>query len=473
MKENRLINWLGMALIALALLSACAAATPVPKESPVVNNGVPATEAAAAPSYGGDVAQSGAAGMPAATGAAAPAYGGGYDAGPSAEKSSNGAVAVAPAGGGPAVAVPPGSSGGAPVYSPPDQQFQGMTAGEVDDNKDFPAYLQYRLDYNRFSGLPVHDLDITERHAIRVRTTDGQPVLAAQIMIYDGQTLITSLRTTASGIAYFFPLIYPQNSQSQGYTVIVQKDQASQTFTLTRQSKDDVWEVKLGVNPTQPPVQLDVLFLLDSTGSMGDEIDQLKNNILSISAQIAALPSRPDTRYGLVTYRDRGDQYVTRIQDFTPNVQEFQAFLQSVQAAAGGDNPESLNEGLHRAVSDVHWRVDNTVSLMFLVADAPPHLDYPQDYDYAQEVQNAAAMGIKIEPIAASGMNSQGEYVFRQLGQFTGGHFIFLTYADKPQTSGEPGTDMHVQEGQYSVQDLDALVVRLVQDELAQLNAQQ
>ena len=76
-------------------------------------------------------------------------------------------------------------------------------------------------------------------------------------------------------------------------------------------------------------------------------------------------------------------------------------------------------------------------------------------------------------PIAASGTDDQAEYVFRQLAQYTGGHFIFLTYEETPQASGEPGTDHSVPEGSYTVEDLDALVVRLISDELAALLGQQ
>ena len=373
--------------------------------------------------------------------------------------------------GGPSIAPAPDT--GVAVVSPPDVSFQGITAGEVNDNADFQAYLQYRYDFMQYIGWAVHDVDVSERHTIAVRTQDGLPVLGAQVLIYDGQQLVTSLNTPATGLAYFFPGAYPQHAQAQSFTAVIQKDQASQQITLTRQNRDARWDVRLAATSTRTPIKLDVLFLLDSTGSMGDEIDQLKNNLLSISAQIAALPGQPDVHYGLVTYRDRGDAYVTRISQFTSNVQEFQSVLSSVEAAGGGDIPESLNEALHRAISDVQWRGGETVQLIFLVADAPPHLDYDQDYDYAVEMQNAASMGIKIHPVAASNTDDQGEYIFRQIAQFTGGNFIFLTYDDQPQSSGELGTDMHVQEQQYSVEDLDALVVRLIAEELAQLTGGQ
>src|SRR5207249_1532731 len=152
------------------------------------------------------------------------------------------------------------------------------------------------------------------------------------------------------------------------------------------------------------PVKLDVLFLLDSTGSMGDEIGKLQSNILSVSGQIGSLPMHPDVRYGMVTYRDRGDAYITQVYQFTPDVSKFQAGLSAVTAGGGGDTPESLNAGLHDAIRAVEWRDDTTIKIVFLVADAPPHLDYPDDYDYAQEMVEATRHGIKIFALAASGL---------------------------------------------------------------------
>jgi hypothetical protein len=185
-----------------------------------------------------------------------------------------------------------------------------------------------------------------------------------------------------------------------------------------------------------------------------------------------------DVRYGR-SYRDRGDAYITQTFDFVPDVTAFQSSLSGVVADAGGDTPESLNEALHTALNNVTWRGDDTVKLVFLVADAAPHLDYPNDYDYSQEMAVAAQRGIKIHPIASSGLTPDGEFIFRQIAQYTMGHFIFLTY--EQGASGAPGDtrpDLHVgdpskpeqqQEGDYTVQQLDKLVLRLIQDELAAL----
>lgn len=365
--------------------------------------------------------------------------------------------------------VPPSETG---LGGGPGQAVSPLQAGEQDDNENFEAYLQYRLDYHSFVGYPVYDRDVSERHTIQVTTSEGLPVLGAHVRVYAGQTTVAEMYTPATGIVYFFPLADSASADETALDVTIEKDGVQTSFTLERgDPRGAEWPVTLDVAPTEPPINLDVLFLLDATGSMSDEIFQLQDNILSISSQVAELPGRPNVRFGLVAYRDRGDEYITQVYDFTPDVQEFQLALMDVSAAGGGDEPESLNEGLHDAIWRPEWRVENTVSLIFLVADAPPHLDYANDYNYADEMVEASRRGIKIHVIASSGLNVQGEYIFRQIAQYTGGYFIFLVYESTPQASGEPGTEHHVQET-YTVEDLDELVIRLIEEELANLSGQ-
>ena len=220
--------------------------------------------------------------------------------------------------------------------------------------------------------------------------------------------------------------------------------------------------VVLGGGPSwDRDVPLDVLFLVDSTGSMADEIKRIKETLVSISGRIDALPSRPDLRFGMVVYRDRGDEYVTRTYGFTRGIREFVRDVRGVAAEGGGDYPESLNEALQVAVREVDWRLGEGARLVFMFADAPPHLDYPQDYDYAEEMQIAHRRGIKIFPIASSGLDPQGEYIFRQIAQQTKGRFLFLLYGGDTPHSVE----------QYTVNNLDDLVVGLVEEEMAHFGA--
>src|SRR5690606_30811786 len=123
----------------------------------------------------------------------------------------------------------------------------------------------------------------------------------------------------------------------------------------------------------------------------------------------------------------------------------FQRNLLNVVASGGGDYPESMNEGLDMALNAVNWREGDTVRLMFLVADAPPQVRYENDADYSLLMQDALARGIKIHQIASGGLQPEGEFVMRQIGQFTMGRFLFLTYEDGVSgTAGDERTDLEV-----------------------------
>jgi uncharacterized protein YegL len=231
---------------------------------------------------------------------------------------------------------------------------------------------------------------------------------------------------------------------------------------------------ELGLDAT---ARLDLVFVLDTTGSMSDELAQLQNNILYISEQIANTNPNVSVRYAFVAYKDRGDSYTTDKLDFTQDVMTFQANLARLSASGGGDTPEALEEALTMALDGLAWRDENTIKLMFVVTDASPQLIYNDDVPYTSSILQAMQMGIKIHTIASSGLEPAGEYILRQLSQATLGRFIFLTYASpvvgatsppgdyRPDLNvGEPSTGN--QNGDYTVEQLDELVLRLITDEL-------
>jgi hypothetical protein len=196
---------------------------------------------------------------------------------------------------------------------------------------------------------------------------------------------------------------------------------------------------------------------------MGDELQRLTATFADVARQVRDLETPTDLRFGYTAYRDLDDEYVTRTSDFTADVDAFVDDLGGLRAEGGGDTPEALSEALEEALAAPSWRDGDTVSLVFLVADAPPQLD--READYAVEVIRAAAQGIKIVPLASSGLDNQGEYVFRQLAQITGAPFLFLTYG----ADGAPGDATPHEVSGYDVLSLDELIVRVVRNELAAL----
>jgi hypothetical protein len=339
------------------------------------------------------------------------------------------------------------------VIAPPaNRQGPGLRAGSVDDNAAFADYLKYRDEFRRL-GITVHDIDVSIRHVVTVVDEAGQPLLGATVTAGDQE-----VRTGADGRALLFGNIGGFSARWGDKAVTVDFGQdAGREHRVT-----------IPVRRAEGRAKLDVLFLIDTTGSMGDEIDRLKESVRSVAERISGLPGNSDLRLGMTVYRDRGDLFVTRTFDFTSSVDVFKTALAEVRAGGGGDTPEDLNAGLHQAVTSPSWRGDDTVKLMFLIADAPPHLDYQDGPDYADDVRAAARRGIKIMPIASSGLDDQGEYVFRQLAQITMARFTFLTYGADGASPGDQ-TDHHVSD--YAVLALDDLVVRLVADELRPLGS--
>jgi len=343
------------------------------------------------------------------------------------------------------------------------QQYTPLKAGEVDDNADFGDYLNY---LNSAGGIRAHTVDVSERYILSVTNGQQQPVLDARVRIFDGQQQVFEGRTYAGGKTIFFPNASGVSQNAQQLRVLIEKGNSSTEGQLTRGQDGSLSYMLRDAEALPKTPRLDVLFLLDATGSMGDEISQIQQTIVSIAERIDQIQPRPVLRFGLVAYRDRGDDYVTRINDFTPNVDEFRGLLLNTSAGGGGDDPESLNEGLHAAIQRVGW-ADDTVRLTFLVADAPPHLDYAQDYDYIAESQAAVSKGVKVYTIAASNSGDEAEYIMRQISQQTLARFIFLTY-QQGQNAGTPGdTTIHqVDPDNFTVERLDDLVVQTVQREL-------
>jgi len=151
--------------------------------------------------------------------------------------------------------------------------------------------------------------------------------------------------------------------------------------------------------PAKKP-KVEVVFCLDTTGSMGVLIDGAKAKIWAICNQIAGGKPTPDLKVGLVAYRDKGDDYVTRVFDLTDDLDRIHGELKTFQAAGGGDTPEHVNQALFDAVHKVKWSADRkTLKIIFLVGDAPPHMDYKDDVKYPETCKKAVEKDILINTI--------------------------------------------------------------------------
>ncbi|MFT5905827.1 MAG: Mg-chelatase subunit ChlD [Cryomorphaceae bacterium] len=176
---------------------------------------------------------------------------------------------------------------------------------------------------------------------------------------------------------------------------------------------------------------VEVCFVLDTTGSMGGLISGAKQKIWSIANQIAQRQDSPKIRFSLVAYRDRGDSYVTQLTDLNEDLDVVHDKLMKYQAAGGGDSPESVNQALHEAVTKLKWTKGGHVTrIVFLVGDAPPHMDYKQDIDYTVTCKLAQKKGITINAIQC-GVMKETILPWQHIAKLGSGKYIAL-----PQDGG-------------------------------------
>ena len=198
-------------------------------------------------------------------------------------------------------------------------------------------------------------------------------------------------------------------------------------------------------------VQLDIVFVIDSTGSMHDEIRTVKEELINIMDRINSGQPRPDVRVGVVTYRDypaQQNEYLTKTQELTYDLDEVEDFIRKIETRGGGDYEEAVEVGLSEAINNMKWRGSSHKAIL-LIGDAPArerdYQDYPNygnypevrpsntattvySYDWKDAVEDAHNKNIRIYTASGSGMNEEGIQQWKTIARKTGGSYIKLIY---------------------------------------------
>jgi Mg-chelatase subunit ChlD len=354
------------------------------------------------------------------------------------------------------------------------QQSPALRAGATDDNEEFDAFVEFLASWSDRADLAgrFDMLDVRDRRFVRVVDSRGRPVPAATVRITDLglDRVLLSATTYGDGRAPFYPRVAMSKEREPAMAMV---DGAAKSRLLVEVAAGEArkrmeWDgegeelvVTLDSASEAPPVRLDVLFAIDTTGSMADEIDRIKATLLAVTERLRSLGMEFDLRYGAVLYRDVGDEYVTRAHPFTGDIRTFDQALQAVAAAGGGDTPESLNQGLAEAIGRMDWH-DGAAKVMFLIADAPPHMDYQGDVRYGESLKAAVAKGIRVHSVAASGLDPLGTMIFRQIAQFTRGKFIFIEYGNVEESAAAHGVT-----GEVKSNNLDDILFEQIREEVA------
>jgi hypothetical protein len=341
-----------------------------------------------------------------------------------------------------------------------------LKAGSTDDNDDFDAFLAFLAPWSdRHDVVGRYQmLRVGGRAYVEVEDGEGHPLPGAEVSLWANDELVFEAATYGDGAAPIYPRLSadgtPRVMPDGGWTVRVQY--AGREEVRTWRGEGDL-SVALDVYPAaESAVPVDVAILLDTTGSMGDEIDRLKSTLITTTDRIAELEQQVDLRLGAMLYRDRGDAYVTREVPFTGSPAAFAGALRTVNAAGGGDGPEALNEGMTAMLSMQGWRPD-AAKVVFLIADAAPHMDYVDDKPYGDSAIEAVGRGMRVHTVAASGLDPVGSLVFRQIAQLTQGEFIFIEYGTTAASAARHGV---ASPEQVRSNNLDQILFDKISDEV-------
>lgn len=365
-------------------------------------------------------------------------------------------------GGGGGEKASPDKKGGGTAYPSHDSGPSGLKAGFADDNKQFNYFIDFLAKYA--SAVRHYRINVSERIIIKAVDEKKKPLHNAQISVFGDSILLTKGLTHSDGSFLFFPSEYgPAVGEFKAEVIYQQK---KSVFTFERRGKRDVLLELPVARQTPARVGLDIVFVFDTTGSMGEEIERLKRTIELIYLNLSSIQGKPLVRFGMVLYKDRGDEYVTKVVPLTANLNEFQSALSEVEAEGGGDLEEDLQSALYDTLHRIQWG-SNAIRMGFIITDAPPHLDYGQSYTYVHAVRSAREKGIKLFSVGTGGLDIRGEYVLRQISQYTGGKYIFLTYGEKGESEGgREGSVSHHTGANFQTDKLESIIIRFARDEL-------
>lgn len=320
-----------------------------------------------------------------------------------------------------------------------------LTAKEVNDLEDEAKWASlHRM--NSYQKIK-NDWDLKSGELIHVFVKDGKnnPVANAMVKFFDDKGLVSEGRSDVFGQVTFY------KNDAEFYTVQVLYKGEIKGLRLRRFQSEVLFRLGSLRNEVQ---SLDLMFTVDATGSMGDEMNYLKSEIEDI---INRVDKRIQTkRVALTFYRDHNDNYLVKHFDFTANIREVKKNLSKQHAGGGGDYEEAVEVALETGLNQT-WSATSNVKLMFLLLDAPPHLNQENVHKIKRQIDKAKSMGVKLIPIVASGANETVEYLMRYFGVYTNGTCVFIT-----DDSGIGNKHIKPKKNNSKVEKLNDLILRLI-----------
>jgi hypothetical protein len=330
-----------------------------------------------------------------------------------------------------------------------------ITAGEWNDldNWDFWNTI---VTEEEFKLLPQRwSIYNNNRIAVHILKPDSLPVINAIAQLKRNGTTIFTARTDNKGKAELWVDLFQNNTEGNFSNLQIDINNGTKIIGSVKPIAQGVNKVVMA--STQVTEKIEISFVVDATGSMGDELEYLKTELLDVIARVKLANPAASVATSSVFYRDEGDSYVTRVSPFTTTNSVTTNFIQDQSASGGGDFPEAVHSALNTAINELQWSNNAKTRILFLVLDAPPHHNNAVIQNLQNSILTASEKGIKIIPITASGIDKETEFLMRFMAISTNGTYVFIT-----DDSGIGNSHLQASVGQYEVEFLNNLMVRLI-----------
>jgi hypothetical protein len=330
-----------------------------------------------------------------------------------------------------------------------------ITAAEWNDlaSWDFWASLGQNEFFN--SAMDRWNFYPEKRYSFILKDSKSDPVIDCPVILKNVQgDVLWSARTDNEGKAELWLNLYGGTEDQP--LVEIKYNAEEMTIVNPRLFEEGINEVMLNSDAISKK-NVDITFVVDATGSMGDEIEYLKAELLDVLEKSAGFNAQLALRTASVFYRDEGDEYLTKVSPFSAETDETLSFINQQHADGGGDYEEAVHTALNTALDQLSWSSNARARLLFLVLDAPPHFLPHVVNEIGDALAKAAEKGIKIIPVSASGIDKDTEFLFRFFSVATNGTYVFIT-----NDSGIGGEHIEATVGEYEVELLNELIVRLI-----------
>ena len=328
-----------------------------------------------------------------------------------------------------------------------------VTAGEWNDLNNWDFY-QKTLMKEPFKGFP-DDWQMYTNHRIAVAiTAKNKPAANATVTLFRNDTPIWTAKTDNLGRAELWVGAFQKEKELNPTLLRLKVNE--QWVSTAAISETQVNRIALDETLPSPTNLVQIAFMVDATGSMGDELEFLKMDLKKVINEVQKTNTQLKISTATVFYRDEGDEYVVKHSPFTEDINQTTEFISQQRADGGGDFPEAVDKALVQ-LNQLQWQPEARTRIAFLVLDAPPHNKPAVISSIQYSVKTAAASGIKLIPVVASGIDKTTEFLMRFIAMYTNGTYVFIT-----DHSGIGNKHLEPSVGEYQVEKLSDLMVRLI-----------